>query len=135
MTEIIYKKLEDKYIGQAKRLIYKYVKWLNVDLAFQGFEAEMETFPALYSEPLGCFLIALALNEDDDGDEVIGCIALKPLSEQICEMKRLFVADKFKGKGIGKELIARLIAEARKKGYKKTPRHSTNTHDKSKKPV
>ena len=116
MTEVIYQKLNEEYVERAKRLIYEYVKWLNVDLAFQGFEVEMNTFPALYAEPFGCFLIALA---DDGGDEVVGCVALKPLSGEICEMKRLFVADKFKGKGIGKELISRLIVEARKKGYKK----------------
>jgi GNAT superfamily N-acetyltransferase len=116
MTEIIYLKLSEEYlehIGQAKKLIVEYVKWLNVDLTFQGFEAEMNTFPALYAEPFGCFLIALA------SDEVVGCVAMKPLNGGICEMKRLFVSDKFKGKGIGKELISRLIIEARKKGYKK----------------
>lgn len=113
MTVVIYKKLEGEHIEQAKQLIYEYVKWLNVDLTFQGFEAEMNAFPAVYAEPFGCFLIVLS------GDEVVACVALKPLSEQICEMKRLYVSDKFKGMGIGKELISRLIDEARKKGYKK----------------
>lgn len=113
MSEVIYQKLSEEYVAQAKALIYEYVKWLNVDLAFQGFEAEMNTFPALYAEPVGCFLITLS------GNEVVGCVALKPLGSEICEMKRLFVSDKFKGKGIGKELISRLIIEARKKGYKK----------------
>ena len=39
------------------------------------------------------------------------------LYDNICEMKRLFVRDDFRGKRIGVELIEKIIADAREIGY------------------
>lgn len=51
--------------------------------------------------------------------KLAGCIALRKLEDGICEMKRLFVKDEFRGQKIGIALIEKLIAEARKIGYEK----------------
>ncbi|MEO6051194.1 MAG: GNAT family N-acetyltransferase, partial [Pyrinomonadaceae bacterium] len=48
-----------------------------------------------------------------------GCIALRRLEENGCEMKRLFVRDGFRGQQIGVRLIEHLIADAREIGYSK----------------
>jgi putative acetyltransferase len=47
-----------------------------------------------------------------------GTIALRPLRLQACEAKRLYVRPQFRGGGIGRLLLERLIREARKVGYK-----------------
>ncbi|MEO6654939.1 MAG: GNAT family N-acetyltransferase, partial [Pyrinomonadaceae bacterium] len=52
-------------------------------------------------------------------DKLAGCIALRRLDDGICEMKRLFVRDSFRGRKIGAHLIERLIADAKTIGYKK----------------
>ena len=49
--------------------------------------------------------------------EVAGCIALRPLGPKVCEMKRLFVRDQFRGMQIGRLLIERVIADAKEIGY------------------
>ena len=54
-----------------------------------------------------------------DGNQLIGCGALKFLDETHGEFKSIRVADKFKGKGIGEKIISHLIAEAKKIGIKK----------------
>ncbi len=57
------------------------------------------------------FLLALF-----DG-EPAGCVALRKIDDQACEMKRMFVYTKFHGKGIGRALSEKLINEARLIGY------------------
>jgi ribosomal protein S18 acetylase RimI-like enzyme len=112
--EIIYKKLETKEeIIKAKELIIEYIKWLNEDLTYQNIDDELINFPQKYKEPDGTFIIA------KDNDNVVGCVGLRKLDENICEMKRLFVNDKHKGKGIGKKLVEIIIEEAKYKNYRK----------------
>jgi ribosomal protein S18 acetylase RimI-like enzyme len=112
--EIIYKKLETKEeVIKAKELITEYIKLLNEDLTYQNIDDELINFPKKYKEPDGTFIIA------KDNDNVVGCVGLRKLDENICEMKRLFVNDKYKGKGIGKKLVEIIIEEAKYKNYRK----------------
>ncbi len=52
-------------------------------------------------------------------EKLAGCIALRKLEDEICEMKRLFVKDEFRGQKIGIALSEKLFEEATKIGYKK----------------
>jgi len=97
----------------ARRLFKEYVSSLGVDLSFQNFERELKELPGEYSEPDGCILLAF-LNST-----LAGCVALRPLSSEICEMKRMYVRPKFRGQGRGRRLSQDVIMEARKRGYKK----------------
>ena len=54
-----------------------------------------------------------------DNDQLLGCGALKFLSETHGEFKSIRVADKHRKKGMGKKIISHLIAEAKKIGIKK----------------
>lgn len=67
--------------------------------------------PGAYARPSGCLILAI------DGDEVAGCIALRDLGNRVCEMKRLFVRRHFQGRGIGRALTEKIIAEASAIGY------------------
>ena len=83
-----------------------------MSLCFQGFEEELASLPGKYAIPSGRLLLAYS------DDKPAGCIALRPLAEDgVCEMKRLFVRDGFRGQQIGLHLIERLIGEAREIGY------------------
>ncbi len=97
----------------ALALMRAYVASLDMDLSFQSVEEEFRSFPGKYAEPGGTVLVAV----DCDGS-ICGCVALRKLEPLICEMKRLFVADSHKGQGIGRALVAALIAEGRKRGYR-----------------
>ncbi len=50
------------------------------------------------------------------GDEIAGCGALKRLDAQRGELKSMRVADPFRGRGVGRAILAHLIAEARARG-------------------
>lgn len=93
-------------IEEVKQLFLEYVQSLKIDLAFQNFETEFKTLPGKYAPPDGVLILALI------DDKVAGCIALRKISEDICEMKRLYVRDDYRGLGIGRRLITMIIKEA-----------------------
>lgn len=83
-----------------------------VNLDYQNNESEFATFTEKYAAPQSCVLLAEA-----DG-VVVGCVALRQVTPAICEMKRLYVRPEARGKHLGRELVERLIAEARAVGYR-----------------
>ena len=98
-------------VAQARQIIAEYGASLGVDLSFQHFQEELAGLPGRYQPPGGCLLLALV-----DG-EAAGCVALRGLSTDICEMKRLYVRPGFRGLGLGKALICAVVDEARRLGY------------------
>ncbi len=100
-------------IDDARSIFREYEVWIDLDLCFQGFEAELATLPGKYAMPDGRLLLAYV------DDRLGGCIAMRKLENGICEMKRLFVRDDFRGLKIGIALIERLIDDARQIGYSK----------------
>jgi putative acetyltransferase len=100
-------------IGRARQLFKEYSAWLAIDLCFQGFEKELAELPGDYAPPDGRLLLAY------DDAQLVGCVALRKIGEGICEMKRLFVRDKFRGQGLGRSLIEAIINEAKQLGYER----------------
>ncbi len=100
-------------IGETKKLFCEYEAWLGLNICFQNFEEEVANLPGKYAQPDGRLYLAFS------GESLAGCIALRKLEEDICEMKRLFVREDFRGQRIGILLIEKLIEEARSIGYKK----------------
>ena len=95
----------------ARRLFEEYAAWLKVDLCFQGFAAELAGLPGAYAPPRGRLFLAI------HSGGAAGCVALRPVRDDVCEMKRLFVRPESQKQGCGHALIERVIAEARAIGY------------------
>jgi len=98
-------------IGQVKLLFSEYASSLDFDLSFQNFDNELANLPGEYSLPSGAILLAYY-----EGNAA-GCVAMRRLAEDVCEMKRLYVQPAFRGRKIGKALSVAIIDEARKRGY------------------
>jgi len=98
---------------EAKSLIDKYVEFLRVDLEFQGFSSEIEDLDEMYGPPKGAMILAR------DNKKLIGCVGLRPLNHEFAEMKRMYVDDAYRGKGIGERLLISFLDKARQLGYQK----------------
>ena len=100
-------------VEQARSLFREYEAWLDLDLCFQNFEKELAELPGAYAPPTGRLLLAF------ENDELAGCVALRKLSDGVCEMKRLFLRPRFHGNGRGRQLAEAIVAEARDAGYER----------------
>jgi N-acetylglutamate synthase-like GNAT family acetyltransferase len=51
--------------------------------------------------------------------EPAGCVALRRLDDEVCEMKRMYVDSRFCGRGAGIASTERLLADARSLGFRR----------------
>ena len=98
-------------LGAVRKLFREYADSLSTDLCFQNFEAELAGLPGKYEPPKGRLLLAWR------DTEAVGCVGLRPLEGDACEMKRLFVQPRVRGERLGRRLVERICEEARGAGY------------------
>jgi ribosomal protein S18 acetylase RimI-like enzyme len=92
-------------VERVRELLREYAAGLGVDLSFQDFEAEL-------ADPLGFHEVVLLAEGE-------GCVALRRIDDESCEMKRLYVRPEARGDGLGRQLAEAVIAEARARGYRR----------------
>lgn len=105
---------------QAGALIREYLDWLNKRVEREyglGFdiEAMLESDlkdPDKFEPPDGRFYLV------QSSSKIAGVGCLKKLDMDIAEIQRMYVSPIFRGKGIGRVIVDRLIADARSIGYR-----------------
>jgi len=100
-----------EHIAAVRELFLEYAQSLGFSLCFQSFDKELAGLPGDYDRPDGRLWLALFESQP------AGCVALHKIEAGICEMKRLYVRRQFRGKGLGRALAERVIADARQIGY------------------
>ena len=80
-------------------------------LAIQNYEEELSHLEEKYGPPSGRLYLARC------GKEAAGCIGLKKIDDQNCEMKRFYVRPQFRGRKLGVQLMQKIIMDAREIGY------------------
>lgn len=100
-------------VDGARELFVEYVDSLAVDLSFQDFERELAEFPRAYLPPRGALLLA------SRGGAAAGCVAMRALGGDVCEMKRLYVRRTHRNLGIGRLLAEAVIDIGAATGYRR----------------
>lgn len=102
-----------EHVEVARALFKEYADSTGLDLCFQGFGQELADLPGAYAPPAGRLILALAEGRP------AGCVALRKISDGVCEMKRLYVRPDFRGLRLGRMLAERVIEDARSAGYER----------------
>jgi ribosomal protein S18 acetylase RimI-like enzyme len=98
-------------IDNVRELFVEYIKGLNIKINLQKFENELANLPGKYAMPKGRLYLARY------NGNLAGCIAFKPVENNKCELKRLYVRSEYRGHKIGMLLIEALIKDAKNLGY------------------
>ena len=104
---------EERDLPVIRELLREYAGSLGFPLDFQDFDRELADLPGAYAPPHGALLLARI-----DG-VAAGCVALRPLTSGICELKRLFVRPERRGLGLARQLATAMLEEARRRGYRR----------------
>ena len=100
-------------LDDVRAMFREYAQGIGAFHCLDGFEEEACGLPGDYAAPKGRLLIARA------GRKAAGCVGVRPLQGGACEMKRLYIRPAFRGKGLGRALVERALAEAKKAGYRR----------------
>lgn len=94
-------------MDQVRRLFGEYRAWLEGDVCFQGFAAELAGLPGEYAAPTGGLWVV------SSGAQLVACIALRTLAPGVVEIKRLYVQPAHRGHGHAQHLLQRALDCAR----------------------
>ena len=111
LTTVVVDSAEHPLIPAVRELFREYSTELNIDLCFQGFEEELSQLPGKYAPPIGVLVIVL------DGEMPIACGAVRPLEQDVCELKRIYVRPSHRGIGLGRKVTLDLIQRSEDMGY------------------
>jgi putative acetyltransferase len=113
----------ERDLDAVRRLFHSFLGWHRerhtedlalIDAYFddEAWERELAALPGVYDPPDGALVIAR------EADVALGCVGLKRLDGDSCEMKRMFVAPMARGGGVGRALADDVISRARAAGYR-----------------
>lgn len=103
--------IKELFTEYREILVNSYSHIEGINFCFVSFQEELNSLEEIYKLPKGRLYIAKYNNE------IAGCVALKPLDDKLCEVKRLYVRQKFRQLGIGKLLMNSIIKDAKELNY------------------
>lgn len=99
----------------AKKIFQEYANTLQIDLCFQDFENELNEINIQYSKPSGGLLLII----DSETGDAVGCVGIRRFNNETAELKRMYIKDTCRNKGLGKELLDKAVKLAKDLRYEK----------------
>jgi GNAT superfamily N-acetyltransferase len=107
-------------LGAMRELLWGYIRDMRdiyagtpmvAELDDDVWTRELDSLHVKYAEPAGGMLLARLAGV------VGGCVCLRRIDDQTCEMKRLYVVPTLRGRGLAKHLIRGISRIAQRRGY------------------
>ena len=102
--------LDDDY-QIAKELFAEYAASLPITLEFQKFDEELLTLKEMYSSPFGGIILV------KEAGQVLGCVAIRKITNTVGELKRMYVKPAHQHKGLGRILLNQALELAKACNY------------------
>jgi putative acetyltransferase len=106
---------EEEDFRKARNLFIEYANSLDFDLHFQNFDKELEEIDIQYNKPGGGLILII----ESFTSKEVGCAGIRKSEEKIAELKRMFIKEEHRNKGLGKQLLQRAIELSKELGYEK----------------
>lgn len=99
---------------RVQRLVFNVLREHGLAPEIDGTDADLANLEANYFKRGGTFEIV----EDADGN-LLGTIGLYPLDAETIELRKMYFDKKLRGRGVGRQMLERMIDEARRRGFKR----------------
>lgn len=99
-------------VAEVRRLVLAHADARATTPGIEYMRADAERMPGPYVPPRGGLWLATS------GERGVGCVALRPVASDVAEVKRMFVDEAWRGRGVGRALMETLVAGARERGYR-----------------
>ena len=106
-----YLAVADNDYTAARLLFEEYSASIGISLDFQHFDDELDGLKRMYAKPCGGIMLA------KKGEELIGCAAIRKISDTVGELKRMYIKPGHRNKGIAKTLLKKALQLARDCNY------------------
>lgn len=99
--------VSDADYAAAELLFKEYAASLMINLDFQHFADELNRLKEMYAKPYGGIILV------KEQEEIIGCVAIRKISDKVSELKRMYIRPGGQNKGTGKILLEQALQLAR----------------------
>lgn len=98
---------------QVKNLVFGILREYGLQPDLDGTDRDIADIEAAYTNRGGVFEIL-----EDAGGHLLGTVGLYPINDEKVELRKMYFAGDFRGKGYGKKTLQRMIEKAKSLGYK-----------------
>lgn len=102
----------EELFGEYMEMLLRQQPEFRDYLAVQHYDTELDQLREKYGPPGGRLYLARV-----DGTAA-GCVALRRIDGECCELKRLYVRPSFRGHGLAGRLVDQVLSDARTIGYR-----------------
>lgn len=113
-AEIVVRSATNDDCERVQKLVFGVLREYGLAPDLEGTDRDIADIEVHYINRGGVF----ELIEDRQGN-LLGTCGLYPMSAETVELRKMYFAKELRGRGMGKETLARMIEKARETGYKK----------------
>ena len=113
-TEIFIRSASNEDCERVQALVFGVLSEYDLALDLEGTDRDISDIEAHYTGRGGVF----ELLEDFQGN-LLGTVGLYPMNAETVELRKMYFSKTLRGRGVGKQTLARMIETARALGFKK----------------
>ncbi len=99
---------------RIERLVFATLAEYNLPPDPDSTDADLKDIEASYFKRGGLFEVI-----EDEAGRLLGTVGLYPLDNETCELRKMYFAKELRGRGIGRQMLERMVESARQRGFRR----------------